>query len=247
VVAHHTWLARENGAVAWRDRLKRLVVRKARNIAISEAVRHHLAVPAIMIGNPYRDWLFRVQPEAVRDRDLVFLGRLVSDKGVDLLFHALVVLRQQGLTPGLTVIGRGPEETPLRRLSKQLDLESQVTFAGQITGEDLVTLLNRHRLIVAPSRWQEPFGLSSLEGIACGCVALAANCGGLPEAVGAAGVVFRHNDAEDAARWIAKLLAPGADLAAFRAAGREHLARHSPAVVAAKYLRVMEEALDDCP
>ncbi|MDR3404567.1 MAG: glycosyltransferase family 4 protein [Chthoniobacter sp.] len=242
VVAHHTWIARVDGSIGWRDRLKNLVVRWARNIAVSDAMGGQIAVPAVVIGNPYRDDLFRCDPTAVRDRELVFLGRLVRDKGVDLLFRALARLRDCGFTPRLTVIGGGPEEPALRQLSKQLDLEAQIEFAGLKTGPDVVALLNRHLIIVVPSRWQEPFGLVALEGIACGCVALGANCGGLPNAIGAAGATFLHEDVDDAACWIERLLASDGDLEHYRQAAPAHLAAHTAPAVAARYLAVLKEA-----
>lgn len=243
VVAHHTWIARVDGSISWRDRLKQRVMRGSRNIAVSEAMREQISAPAVVIGNPYRDDLFRCDPSIVRDRDLVFLGRLVRDKGADLLFQSLARLRERGLTPGLTVVGKGPEEPALRQLSSQLGLDAQIEFAGLKIGPELITLLNRHRILVVPSRWQEPFGLVALEGIACGCVALVANCGGLPDAIGGAGVTFRHEDVEDAVRWLEKLLAPEADLQRYREAATKHLANHTAAAVAAKYLRVLEEAV----
>ena len=243
VVAHHTWIARVDGSIGWRDRLKRSVLARARNIAVSEALRAQIAAAAVVIGNPYRDTLFRCDSAAVRDRDLVFLGRLVDDKGIDLLLQALARVRERGLKPRLTIIGRGPEEPALRQLSSQLGLDAQVEFVGQVSGADLVGLLNRHRVLVVPSRWQEPFGLVALEGMACGCVPLVADCGGLPDAIGVAGVKFRHQDADDAARWIETLLAPDADLARYRDTAPAHLAKHTAGAVAARYLEVLEEAV----
>ncbi len=243
VVAHHTWIARVDGSIGWRDRVKQFVARRATNIVISDALRAQIHAPAVVIGNPYRDTLFRCDPAIVRDRELVFLGRLVYDKGVDLLFRALAVLRERGLQPHLTVVGRGPEEALLRKLSSEIGLDGQIDFAGLVSGSDLVALLNRYRILVVPSRWQEPFGLVALEGIACGCVPLVANCGGLPDAIGEAGVKFRHEDVNDAACWIEKLLAPGADLGVYRRAAPAHLADHTAQAVAAHYLRVLEEAV----
>lgn len=243
VVAHHTWISRVDGSVGWRDRLKRGVLRRARNIAVSAALRAQIAAPAVVIGNPYRDTLFRCDDAAVRDRELVFLGRLVDDKGADLLFHALARLRERGVKPRLTIIGRGPEEPALRQLSSQLGLDAQVDFAGQKSGAELVGLLNRHRVLVVPSRWQEPFGLVALEGMACGCVPLVADCGGLPDAIGEAGVKFRHQDAGDATDRIEQLLARGADLSRYRDAAPAHLAKHTAEAVAARYLEVLEEAV----
>jgi glycogen synthase len=242
VVAHHTWIARIDGRIGWRDRLKHFVIRRARNIAISSAISAELSVPSTIIGNPYRDTLFHNDPSAIRDRELVFLGRLVSDKGLDLLFEALALLRRRGLSPRLTVIGTGPEERNLRALAAELGLEDAVSFAGKITGPELATVLNRHRIIVAPSRWQEPFGLAPLEGIACGCVAIVAHCGGLPNAIGPCGVTFQHEDVADLARRIEELLDPATDLGAYRNLAPGHLAQHGAATVAAKYLRVLEAA-----
>ena len=242
VIAHHTWIARADGTVGWRDRLKQFVLRRARNIAVSEAMRAQISAPAVVIGNPYRDDLFRCDPAAVRDRDLVCLGRLVRDKGVDLLFQSLARLRARGSRPRLTVIGQGPEEPALRHLSAQLGLDEQIAFAGQKAGPELVALLNRHRILVVPSRCQESFGLAALEGMACGCLPLVAHCGGLPEAIGEAGVAFRHQDVDDAASWIEKLLDPRCDLSSYRQAATAHLANHRAQSIAGRYLRVLEEA-----
>jgi glycosyltransferase involved in cell wall biosynthesis len=243
VVAHHTRLVRLNGAVGLRDRLKMRLLRRARNIVVSAAVRERIRLPATIIGNPYRDDLFRLDPVSNRDRDLVYVGRLASEKGVDLLLQALGRLRARGPKPRLTIIGDGPEEPALRGLSRNLDLESQIEFGGWQTGPDLASALNRHRVLVVPSRVQETFGLVALEGMACGCVPLVAHCGGLPEAVGAAGVTFRHLDVEDLARGIERLLASGADLSGYHAAAQAHLTNHTAKAVSACYLRVLEEAV----
>ena len=242
VVAHHTWIARMDGTISWRDRLKQFVARNARNISVSSAMSRHISAPTVVIGNPYRDALFRCDPLAVRDRELAFLGRLVIDKGADLLLDALVVLRDRGLTPRLTVIGKGPEQPRLEEQCKRLGLDGQVEFTGVKSGDELVALLNRHRLIVVPSRWQEPFGLVALEGVACGCVAVAARSGGLADAIGNCGVTFRHDNVQEMADRIAELLLPSANLERYRAEAPAHLAQHSSKSVAAQYLRVIEEA-----
>jgi len=243
VVAHHTWLARMNGRTGWRDRLKQRVIRRARNIAVSRAIAQHLSSPAVVIGNPYRDDVFRCQSGSVRDRDLIFVGRLVCDKGVDLLLDALALLRRDGIAPRLTVIGGGPERDALVHQCELLGLDSQVTFAGAIRDRELAATIARHRVLVVPSRWREPFGLVALEGIACGCIVLVADCGGLPDAVGPCGETFAHLDVSALAEKIRRLLDPATDLEPFRAAAAAHLAAHSASAVAAKYLRVLEEAV----
>jgi glycosyltransferase involved in cell wall biosynthesis len=104
-------------------------------------------------------------------------------------------------------------------------------------------LLNQHRILAVPSRWEEPFGVVALEGIACGCVVVAADGGGLPEAIGPCGVTFARGDAGALAERFRELLRPGADLRPFHAAAPAHLARHATREVAARYLAVFREAL----
>jgi len=240
VVAHHTWIARMSGRHGIRDWIKQRVSRYATNISISEAVAKHIRVSSVIIGNPYRDLVFKRDATAVRERDLVFLGRLVWDKGGDILLDAISILKQKGIIAKLTIIGDGPERGSLQRQCKRLGLDDQVAFSGTHTGEDLAALLNTHKIIVIPSRWQEPFGLVALEGMACGCVPIGAECGGLPDAIGPAGVMFPCGEVEPLALSIESLLSDEQALEHYRQVAQEHLSNHNTAAVARKYLEVLE-------
>lgn len=243
VIAHHTWLARVSGRRGVRDRIKQRASRHASNITVSKALAEDLRAPSVMISNPYRDEVFKKNPAAVRERELVFLGRLVWDKGVDLLISALHILKQKGITPRLTIIGDGPAHGPLERQIQEMGLGGQVEFEGTRISADLVTLLNAHKIIVIPSRWQEPFGLVALEGIACGCVAIGAQCGGLPDVIGPAGVTFPCGEIEALAQSIEMMLRDEFALARHRAAAAAHLRNYTAGIVARKYLTVLEAAL----
>ena len=231
-----------NGTQGIRDRIKHRVIRHATNIAVSKAVADHLAVHSVVIGNPYQDGIFKKDDSVARTRDLVFLGRLVWDKGVDLLVSAVNALKNKKMDVRLAVIGDGPELEMLQQQVQALDLKNQVEFLGVRTGDELVALLNAHRIIVVPSRWQEPFGLVALEGIACGCVPVGADCGGLPDAIGHAGVTFPCGEVKSMALCMERLLKDDTELIRHRAAAAEHLRNHSAEVVARKYLDVMEGA-----
>lgn len=244
VASHHGLYQRSaGGELGWQDRLKRLITRFTTNISVSHAVAHRLPGRHTIIPNAYRDDLFVECPGIPRNRDLVFLGRLVSDKGVDLLVSALARLAEQGLTPNLTIIGGGPEEAALRRQVADLALTAQVTFTGPQQGQALVELLNRHRIMVVPSRWDEPFGIVALEGIACGCVVVGSRGGGLSEAIGPCGVTFPNHDLSALVTALAHLLQHPDALNAYRAPAAAHLAQHRQAAVAARYLAVFQEAV----
>jgi glycogen(starch) synthase len=242
VVAQHAPLQSAGGVVARLKRwLKHFIIGRADHvIACSRALAAELGTNVGVIGNPYRDTVFRNLPDIPRSYDVVFLGRLVSDKGAALLLEALARLRDRRLEASLLVIGDGPEAEALQAQCKALALSQQVRFAGVARGEALTPLLNQSRIIVIPSIWEEPFGVVALEGIACGCVAIAARAGGLPEAVGPVGAIFPKGNPEGLADCLAALLRNDAEIARLRMNAADHLARHRPSVVADAYLAVLE-------
>lgn len=243
VVSHHSWYRQPDGRIGWRERLKRrLLARAEGSIAVSSVIAADLEVPSEIVLNPYRDELFRVLPGAERRRELAFLGRLVSDKGADVLLDALALLAAEGIAPRLSVIGDGPERQALERQAAALGIAARVDFLGTRTGEELVRLLNEHLILAVPSRYREPFGIVALEGIACGCVVVGSADGGLAEAIGPCGETVPNGDAPALARAIAALLASPERRAARLAAAPAHLAAHRAEAVARRYVEVLEAA-----
>lgn len=243
VVSHNGWYTRTDDSLGWQDYLKHFFIRFATGISVSQAVADCISTPSTVIPNPYREDIFYEIPEISRDKELIFLGRLVSDKGADLLLDALANLKLLGITPKLTVVGIGPEEAKLRQQVKVLNLENQVDFVGVKVEQELVQLLNSHQIMVVPSRWQEPFGVVALEGIACGCVVIGSEGGGLKEAIGSCGVTFPNGDVKALTHQLVDLLTHPEKLANYKAQARSHLSRHQKAEVAKAYLQVFERAI----
>jgi glycosyltransferase involved in cell wall biosynthesis len=242
VVVHQTFLRRPDGSLGLADRVKRGLLRRARSIAISNAVARDLPLPATIVPNPYRDDLFRITNPGSRPYELAYLGRLVSDKGAALLLEAMARLRAETFMPRLLLIGSGPEEGRLRAQTERLRLCDQVVFAGPQSGHKLVELLNKARILVVPSLWPEPFGIVAIEAIACGCAVIGSEGGGLPEAIGPCGITFPNGDAGALARRMAEILRDEQRLQAFAAAAPAHLARHTAGAVADAWLGVLTAA-----
>ena len=243
IIAHHTWLGDSPTRRNWKARLKRFLLARGLNATISRPIAADLPIPSTIVGNPYSTEIFRKRPEIPRTRELVYLGRLVRDKGVDLLIESLVELRERGLTPRLTIIGSGSEESGLRTLIRKLGLEEQVTFLGSKRPEDIALQLNAHQVLAVPSRWPEPFGIVVLEGIACGCVVAASDAGGLPEAVGPCGITFHHGERPGLTETLYDLLTDSALRKRLQVGGERHLQQFKPEVVAEKYLNVFKRGL----
>jgi glycosyltransferase involved in cell wall biosynthesis len=211
------------------------------NVACSAALAAELPRGTVVVANAYDDHVFRERSRA-RPGELIFVGRLVSDKGPGLLLEGLALLREQGVKPSLTIVGFGPEEAPLRAYCRDHGLLDQVSFAGARSGPEIAELLNAHRVLVVPSR-VEPFGIVALEGIACGCVIVGADVGGLPEAVGECGTLFRAGDARHLADTIARALSDGQLRGRVAARKAAHLARFCRRAVAQRYLEIIRCAV----
>lgn len=218
-----------------KSRLKSLVIRKATtNISVSRSVAKALPTPSTVIYNCYNDELFKLYEGEKRTRDFVFVGRLVTQKGCDMLIDACTRLRRPFT---LSIVGYGPEADRLKAKVEALGLAGQVTFLGMLRDEPLARVMNRHRTMIIPSTGYEGFGIVALEGLACGCKMLVANAGGLAEAVDRHAEVFPMGDVGALADLMeAALEAPEFDP---MSEGRmAYLQEHSKRNVARKYLDV---------
>ena len=116
--------------------------------------------------------------EAPTSRDILFVGRLVHHKGVDLLLEALGHVR--GVWRAV-IAGEGPEAAALERRAAELGIGDRVTFPGWLTGELLSAAYRDAAVVVIPSRWPEPFGIVGLEALAQARPVVAFAVGGIPE------------------------------------------------------------------
>ena len=248
IVALNTWIAQEDGTNKLQEKLKALWLKRARKvIAVSHALRKVIFPTATVIVNPYRKNLFKIIPEVKKTKDFVFLGRLVSDKGVDMAIRAIYSLKKAvaieeklGVEPNLTIIGEGEEKENLEDLVAKLELQDNIVFKGFLRGNELVNCLNQHRFIFIPSVWEEPFGMVALEGMACGCLPIASDGGGLPEAVGRAGIIFCKGDLDDLLKRTLEVLRSPQQEEDYRNQIKEHLAYHQSNLVAKRYLDVID-------
>ncbi len=240
VVTTQTWIKHADGRLGWREHLKRLLLRRSHSVAISDSVANSLPVSSSIIPNCYDTSTFHAAADADPIRDLIFAGRLVSDKGADLALEALAILAKRNLHPSLTIIGDGPERKFLEELVAQHQLVGQVRFTGSLQGAALASEFRQHRIQLVPSRWAEPFGIVALEGAACGCFVIGSAEGGLADAIGPCGTTFPNSDAHALANEIGKALVDSLppQESALR---RQHLNNHSIEAVADAYLSLFQQ------
>jgi glycogen(starch) synthase len=237
VLVHHGVIARSEGGLAWRDRVKRAMLRRAYCLSVSEFLASTIEAPSKVVRNPYANTVFRINPEIERSRDILFVGRLVPTKGVDVILRAFRTILERRPAATLSIIGLGPEEGALRELAASLGINRSVSFLGARRGDELAEVMNRHKIVVVPSRsWQpEACPVVPVEAIACGCVPVGSRVGGVPESIGDAGPLFDDGNFEELASICLRLLNSPALIDQYRAAGEQHLKQFDPEAVADAY------------
>ena len=224
IIIHHSRITRVTGELTLLDHIKRFATRFARNIAVSQSMARDLPGPVTVIPNGYDPDVFHLRPEIVRDRDVIFLGRLNHDKGCHLVIEAIQKLGRNGLRPALTIVGSGQAEADLQRQVQEAGLGGQVIFKGTTKSRvEIAKLLNAHRILVVPSLVPETFGLVVLEGIACGCGVIVSTSGALEEIAGPCGVSFPSNDIESLAHRLEELLTSPERIDELQSRSQEHL------------------------
>jgi glycosyltransferase involved in cell wall biosynthesis len=144
-----------------------------RLIAVSEGtaerVRQAIRRPVpIFVGHNGIDARDISDTPAAGRTDLLFVGRLLDHKGVDVLIDAVAELASRDVPLSLTVIGRGPESAALQQRVSARGLNGQVTFTGELpTHADVIARMKTAQLLVFPTR-REGFGLAAVEAMACG-------------------------------------------------------------------------------
>jgi glycosyltransferase involved in cell wall biosynthesis len=254
VVSMSGWVNARAGASTGKWSLRNAIVSSVlacilrnatRNIAACAAVAAANRVPARVIPNPFDARTFSNQNRPHRSRDLLFVGRIITDKGVDDLVRALALVRKDGFDIGLVIAGEGGARSEIEELARTLGLAEKVRFAGPMRGRELVDLMNAHQVMVVPSKWNEPIGIVALEAIACGCVVIGSEGGGLAVTIGRCGLTYPNGDHEALAARITEVLRMEGRLEKFTAPAQDHLARYHPERVCGEYLDELEKALRD--
>lgn len=176
-----------------------------------------------------------------------FAGRLVEEKGVDLLLAAAAGLEEVRVE----MLASGPLRARLEAQARRLGMTDRVTFRGTLPSTRMPEFYHRLDALVLPSRsrpnWVEQFGRVLVEAMACGVPVIGSDCGEIPHVIGDAGLVFPEGDVDALRGHLARLMADPDLRADLTRQGRERvLAHYTQARVAAQTVAVYREMLNGC-
>ena len=171
-------------------------------VAISNSVKdslvEYLGLPGSRITVIYNGAILerfhRGRTEGGKTLRLIYVGRLIEEKGVQTILQALGYLRDADCR--LTIVGDGDCRAPLQAIAKELDIDSRVQFLG--TRDDVPELLADSDVFVHLPDCAEGFGIAVVEAMASGLICVCGDRGALPEIVedGVSGFLVKNNDPE---------------------------------------------------
>lgn len=131
---------------------------------------------ALNIFKPLNKTLLRNKLNIADKFTVLFAGRLIEKKGVKILVKVAKKLPQINFV----FVGTGPEEKFLKEQEREL---SNLKFIGSVENKIMYKCYNIADLFCAPSQYEEGFGRSIIEAVACGLPVVGSNRGGIPEAL----------------------------------------------------------------
>jgi glycosyltransferase involved in cell wall biosynthesis len=175
---------------------------------------------------------------------VVCLGRVVHNKGFDLLLDAFAELHLRVSDVGLVIGGVGAARGALQEQARRLGLSDRVWFPGQLDRAAVGALLRGAEVFVMPSR-VEPFGIVILEAWRAGCPVVASSVGGAPEFVRheVDGLVVDPRDTSALASAIGHILQSGSLAEKLAANGSRRVREFDWSYVADQYRTIYERVV----
>lgn len=181
--------------------LKHFALQKGKNVETAEVI------PWGIEENHFPFFLRRRKPQR-----LLYVGQIMPHKGVHTAIYALKMIEDESerRTIHLTLAGGtiNPKyKNSLQQLVLELRLEHFVNFAGFVPHEELPRIYREHDILVFPSLWDEPFGITLIEAMSSGLPVVATATGGSAEFLvhEVNALVFQREDAQACAQQISRL------------------------------------------
>ena len=210
----------------------------ANSLALNLATRRRPSVPHTVVVQT------GITPGATLPREqhpelaIGFVGRLVPERGLDLLFRACVGLAGNWT---LTVIGTGPSQEELEGLAQRLGIAARISWLGALPRQAVDGIWPHLDCLVLPSRtterWVMTEGQAAMHAMANGVAVVGTNSGALPEIIGDAGRIVPEEDVAALAAALQDLYANRSECERLGSVGRRRVQEEfSERAIAAKML-----------
>lgn len=204
----HLLVGTESSGDVWRDK----GYTGALSVVPQFGVDHELFVPTERKRQPFT---------------VGYVGRLVEEKGVELLLKAAA---QLDFDAKLLLVGGGPMQTSVIELAEELGISDRLNIVGQVDSSRMPALYHNIDVLVLPSltrtNWKEQFGRVLIEAMASGVPVIGSDSGAIPDVIGEAGIIVSEGDLNQLREAIQRLHDDRQRYDALVIAGRERVVNH---------------------
>jgi glycosyltransferase involved in cell wall biosynthesis len=143
---------------------------------------------------------------------ILFVGRLVWEKGIVDLIYAIREILRKDENVYLLIVGSGPLKDDILKLSQKLGLLINIRFLGPLKYQEMPKIYSTADIFCLPSipteYWQEQFGYSLVEAMACGKPVISTLSGSIPEVVkdGKSGILIQPTKGAELVRALNTLI-----------------------------------------
>ncbi len=173
----------------------------------------------------------------------LYIGRLSSEKGVDILLEAFSRLK----LGKLIIAGDGPDRGLLEKKALNMSIEN-VKFIGHQSPDSVIKLLAGCLAVILPSIWWENFPYSAMEAMAVGKPVIGSRTGGIPEQIehGQNGLIFTPGDVDELSAHMNNLFDDPSLAAEMGKMGKQKaLKMYSPETHYKNILNIYQEVIDN--
>ena len=206
------WTVRSADAVTANSTATASVVRRFGDVPV-HVVPAPAGIPArLLAGTTDTPTMRRGRDNGDAPPEVLFVGRLVERKGVEVLVRAVARLARQRPI-ALTVVGDGEWRSRISEVVSETDASGFVNMAGRVSEDELIEAYRRADVFVLPAVFDskgdtEGLGVVLIEALSMGLPVVGANVGGIPDIVvdGKTGWLFPAGDDKELARVLAQVL-----------------------------------------
>ncbi len=241
------WLTYESWKVIVNSQYMRNEVQRIFQLPEDKVRIIHNGVDIDKFKNYQRDFSFRRNYASDNEKIVFFVGRLVNEKGAQVLMDAVPKILTYYNDVKFVIAGKGPQLDYLRGKSMQMNISHKVYFTGYINDEDLCRLYKCVDVAAFPSLY-EPFGIVALEGIVADVPIVVSDTGGLGEIVehGVDGMKAYAGNSNSLADCILEILHNPAKADAMKKRAMEKVVQnYNWDIIAKKTMEIYREIVED--
>ncbi|MEN3166848.1 glycosyltransferase family 4 protein [Gluconobacter sp. OJB] len=183
-----------------------------------------------------------------RKKTVLFAGRVVADKGVDAFVRAWSNIRAshpgwRAVIMGADRFGPDSPETPYLKQLRPLAAAAGVMMTGYRPHDAVLDAMAEAAIVVVPSRWQEPFGMTALEAMGCGAAVVASPEGALSNLVGDAALLAAPDEPGALEQALSRLMKDDGLREKLGAQGRERAVRFDVGIARIRVQELRQAAI----